>query len=173
MGFMLVDRLATRLLRYFLKINFVPSWDEVLGCNLHQSKAWRFCVVNSCRGDWNFKNNKMTSGQFVQRDHQVPSRISKISLLQLSVKWNSVISCLSQNWEYVLNRELDMIALFDSLWYDRHSWKLNTASYEILLMGKSHIYINIFFSQSELSELLHGSIKSDTEFFVSVIVASV
>ena len=40
-------------------------------------------------------------------------------------------------------------------------------------MGKSHIYINIFFSQSELSELLHGSIKSDTEFFVSVIVASV
>ena len=29
------------------------------------------------------------------------------------------------------------------------------------------------FSQSELSELLHGSIKSDTESFVSVIVASV
>ena len=82
-----------------VRYNFIPSWDEVLRCNLHQSKAWRFCVVNSWRGDWNFKNNKMTSGQFVQRYHQVPSRISKISLLQLSLKWNSVISCLSPNWE--------------------------------------------------------------------------
>jgi len=42
LGFMLVDRLATRQLRYFLKINFVPNWDEVLRCSLHQSKAWRF-----------------------------------------------------------------------------------------------------------------------------------
>ena len=35
-----------------------------------------------------------------------------------------------------------------------------------------YLYKHIF-SQSELSELLHGSIKSDTESFVSVIVASV
>ena len=34
-----------------------------------------------------------------------------------------------------------------------------------------YLYKHIF-SQSELSELLHGSIKSDTESFVSVIVAS-
>ena len=144
MGFMLADRLATRLLRYFLKVNFVPSWDEVLRCNLHQSKAWRFCVVNSWRGDWNFKNNKITSGQFVQRYHQVPSRISKISLLQLSVKRNSVISCLSSNWEYVLNRELDMIALFDSLWYDRHSWKLNTLQTRFYWWA-SPIFIQTYF----------------------------
>ena len=39
MGFMLVDKLATRHRRYFQEINFVPSWDEVLRCNLHQSKV--------------------------------------------------------------------------------------------------------------------------------------
>lgn len=33
--------------------------------------------------------------------------------------------------------------------------------------------MNDTYSQSELSELLHGSIKSDTESFVSVIVASI
>ena len=36
---MLVDELDKRQCFYFLKINFVPSWDEVLRCNLHQSKA--------------------------------------------------------------------------------------------------------------------------------------
>ena len=35
-----------------------------------------------------------------------------------------------------------------------------------------YLYKHIF-SQSELSELLHGSIKSNTESFASVIVASV
>ena len=35
-----------------------------------------------------------------------------------------------------------------------------------------YLYKHIF-SQSELSKLLHGSIKSDTESFASVIVASV
>lgn len=39
--------------------------------------------------------------------------------------------------------------------------------------GKAPYLYKHIFSQSELSELLHGSIKSDTEFFVSVIVASV
>ena len=99
LGFMLVDRLATRQLRYFLKINFVPSWDEVLRCNLHQSKAWRFCIINSWWGVWNFISFDDTSGQFVQKYHQASIRKSKISLLQLSVKWKSVISCLFLNWE--------------------------------------------------------------------------
>ena len=36
---MLVDELNTRQCFYFLKINFVPSWDEVLRCNLHQSNT--------------------------------------------------------------------------------------------------------------------------------------
>ena len=40
--------------------------------------------------------------------------------------------------------ELDKIAYFDISCYDSHRWKLNTASYKILLMGKSHIYTNIF-----------------------------
>ena len=39
LNFMLVNELDTRQCFYFLKINFVPSWDEVLRCNLHQSKA--------------------------------------------------------------------------------------------------------------------------------------
>ena len=47
LSFMLVDELDTRQCFYFLKINFVPSWDEVLQCNMHQSKAQRLCIVNS------------------------------------------------------------------------------------------------------------------------------
>ena len=38
MSLMLADELDTGQCFYFLKINFVPSWDEVLRCNLHQSK---------------------------------------------------------------------------------------------------------------------------------------
>ena len=39
--------------------------------------------------------------------------------------------------------------------------------------GQVPYLVKHIFSQSELLELLHGSIKSDTESFVSVIVASV
>ena len=54
---------------------------------------------NSWWGVWNFISFDFTSGQFVQRYHQASIRKSKISLLQLSVKWKSVISCLFLNWE--------------------------------------------------------------------------
>ena len=39
--------------------------------------------------------------------------------------------------------------------------------------GRRYYENTAYFNQSELSELLHGSIKSDTESVVSVIVASV
>ena len=39
LSFMLADELDKRQCFYFLKINFVPSWDEVLRCNLHQSNT--------------------------------------------------------------------------------------------------------------------------------------
>nr|DAF02223.1 MAG TPA: hypothetical protein [Caudoviricetes sp.] len=39
MSLMLADGLDTGQCFYFLKINFVPSWDEVLRCNMYQSKA--------------------------------------------------------------------------------------------------------------------------------------
>lgn len=44
----------------------------------------------------------------------------------------------------MLLAELDKIAYFDISCYDSYRWKLNTASYKILLMGKPHIYTNIF-----------------------------
>ena len=57
----------------------------------------------------------------------------------------------------------DMQLLFDTLGIKR---------YPITKKAEKNKYKHIF-NQSELSELLHGSIKSDTESFVSVIVASV
>lgn len=51
--------------------------------------------------------------------------------------------------------------------------KLNMMRKAVMLRKLSPLFIQTYFSQSELSELLHGSIKSDTESFVSVIAASV
>ena len=43
MGFMLVDKLATRHRRYFQEINFVPSWDEVVSEHCHFCYLWANC----------------------------------------------------------------------------------------------------------------------------------
>ena len=62
-----------------LGYNFVPSWDEVLRCNLHQSKAQRFCIIKKKRDKLkaniaaqtrNLREADGSIKQFIQEDLQ-------------------------------------------------------------------------------------------------------
>lgn len=73
-------------------------------------------------------------------------QVTKVAMLGYSFipSWGKVLRCNLHQFGICSLAELDKIAYFDISCYDSYKWKLNTASYKILLMGKPHIYTNIF-----------------------------